>query len=259
MNEIEQAVEKLAKKAGQYALEKSHDLSVSSKGDDYRNLVTNVDIEVSEMLKAEIRELFPEHAFYSEEEPGVIDKEKYTWVIDPIDGTSNYARSIPYYSSVVTVMKSGQVVTSVVFSPVLNECYQVTASGVTLNGEAISASSTDKLKQAYVNFHPGRKSELRDWVGETKIFLLGEAKKSINLASSALDLCYIANGRMDVLIYGTLTTIDIAGAIEMVRRAGGEVYNYDTREPVALTTEPQRIIATATSELLEDYFEKLRN
>ncbi len=257
MTEIEKEVEMLARKAGEYAKEKNDTLVVSSKGGDPRDVVTNVDIEITDLLRQEIRSLHPDHAFYSEEAPEAIDEGVPTWIIDPIDGTSNYARSIPYYSSCVTLMHEGKVIASAVYAPTINECFQLTTDGVLLNGDLVSVGQVETLKEAYVNFHPGRKSEFREWAGEVKKELLAKARKSINLASSALDLCYVASGRIDILVYGTFSTIDIAGTIEMVRRAGGEIYNYDTREPVGYSTEPQRIIATANRQLLESFFENI--
>lgn len=257
MESLGQATEAFARLAGTYALSHRADLSVGSKGGDYRNVVTNIDITISDMLKQEIAAQFPDDQFYSEEDPSSVDADVRTWAIDPIDGTSNYAREIPYYSSCVSVLKGGEVEAAAVFSPVMGECFVFHDGKAAFNGKEIRVGDVTELKQAYVNFHPGRKEEHRAWAGETKIKLLASAKKSMNLCSSALDLCYLAAGRVDVLIYGTLSTLDVAGAVAMVRAAGGEVYNYDTKEPIGYSPEAQRIIATANPQLLKDYFDKI--
>lgn len=252
MEDFVPVTERLARLAGEHALKHQATLNEWSKGDDPRDLVTNVDLEVTALLKAEIAKEFPQDRFYSEEATIGISGPGRVWLIDPIDGTSNYARALPLYSCCVTLIEAGAVVAGTIFAPVLNECFSIGPNGPTRNGEAIAVRETTALKDAYVNFHPGRKPEHRVWAGAMKMFLLERAKKSLNLGSSALDLAYVASGRFDALIYGTLTTADIAGAIELVRRAGGEVYNFETGEPVALSTEPQRIIATATRELFEE-------
>ena len=255
--EIEKFAKEMALIAGDYALEKGGEFEVSSKGGDYRDLVTNVDLEITELLRKEIAKEFPEHGFYSEEDKTTLSKEGYVWVIDPIDGTSNYARQLPFYASCVTVMKDGEVITSSIYCPTLKDLFHLNNEGVFLNSESVEVNTIKELREAYVVFHPGRKPENITWAGEMKMKLLKSAKKSINFASSALDLCYLAAGKLDVVVYGTLTTIDIAGTIEMVRKAGGEVYNYDTREPIEFLEEPQKIIAVANESLRDDYFRKM--
>ncbi len=252
MEDFSHTTERLARLAGEYAQRQQATLNEWSKGGDPRNLVTNVDIEVTQLLKAEIAKEFPNDRFYSEEDTISIAGTERIWLIDPIDGTSNYARALPLYSCCVTVLEQGAVIAGSVFAPALNECFSVGSNGPTRNGENILVRPTTQLVDAYVNFHPGRRPEDRTWAGEMKKFFLERAKKSLNLGSSALDLAYLACGRFDVLVYGTLTTADIAGAIELVRRAGGEVYNFETGEPVTINTDSQRVIATASRELFDE-------
>lgn len=257
MNSLAKKTKKLAKMAGQHTLKQSAQMEVSSKEGDYRNLVTNIDIEISDKIKAKIAKKYPTDDFYSEEDTSVVERDKRTWVIDPIDGTANYVRGFPYYSSVVTVMEGGEVLASAVYGPRVDECFVLDGGQVFLNDKPIKVKQTKQLRDAYVSFHSGRKAEYWDWASQTKVSLLEHAKKSFDLSSSALDLCYLAAGRTDVVIYGTLSTLDVAGAVAMVRAAGGEVYNYETKEPVDFLPQAQRIIATATPDLLADYFSKL--
>lgn len=252
MDNLAEVTQRLAKLAGECAQASQKNLQVWSKGDDVRDIVTNVDLEITALLKSEIATMFPDDRFYSEEEPASLAGGGRIWLIDPIDGTSNYARALPLYSCCVTVLEDGVVVAGSIFAPALNECFSIGLRGPTLNNEIISVRQTAELKDAYVNFHPGRKPEHRTWAGEVKNFFIERALKSLNLGSSALDLAYLACGRFDVLVYGTLTTADIAGAIELLRRAGGEVYNFETGEPVTLSTDAQRIIATANRQLFDE-------
>lgn len=254
MEEIGKKAEEYARLAGAYAREHAKELTVSSKAGDYRNVVTNIDIAISDLLKEKVIAEFPNDHYYSEEEPAALIQGARTWVIDPIDGTSNYARSLPFYSSCVSVIENGEVLAAAVYSPIMDECFTLSEGAVCLNSGSVSVSTISDLKNAYVNFHPGRKAEHREWAGLLKKELLGSAKKTMNFGSSALDLCYVAAGRVDVLVYGTLSTIDVAGAVAMLRAAGGEVYDYDTKEPITISEAPQRIIATANPALLEDFF-----
>ncbi len=254
LSEIGKTAERLVVLAGGEALKGSSSILVSSKNGDVRDVVTNVDIDVSNLLKREIAEVHPDHAFYSEEEQHSINHDMYTWVVDPIDGTSNYARGLPHYSVCITVLYQEAVVTAVVFNPVTQECFIFDQGVAYYNGAPMHVSPVTSLKDAYVNFHPGRREEDRVWAGELKVLLLAHARKSINLAASALDLCYTACGKTDVLIYGTLSTLDVAGAVVMVRASGGEVYDYATQKPVLFSPQPQRVIATNNRAVLDDFF-----
>ncbi len=257
MNEIEKNVKRLAIKYGNYAKNHVSEIKESFKEGDIRNIVTNIDIDVSNRIKAEISELFPEHSFYSEEDINLLDENVVTWVIDPIDGTSNYVRRVPLYSCCITVMKGGEVLYAAVYCPTTDECFSLGEDLSYCNDDVMKISNVQSLIDAHVNFHPGRNPLNKEWAIKVKGELLTKAKKTMNLGSSGLDLCYVADGRTDVLIYGSITTIDIAGAIKIVRQAGGEVYDYETKTPVKYSREPQKIIATANRELLDDYFKNI--
>lgn len=257
MEQLGVKVEEYARLAGTYAREHARELVVGEKGGDYRNLVTNIDISISDLLKEKVIAEFPDDHFYSEEEPTALTEDVRTWVVDPIDGTANYARAIPYYSSCVSVIQNGEVLAAAIYNPASDECFTFSDGVAACNGENIAASDVAEVRESYVNLHPGRKAALNEWAGELTVKLLQKAKKTMNLGSSGLDLCYVASGRTDVLVYGTLSTLDVAGAVAIVRAAGGEIYDYDTQEPIALSAEPSRIIATGNKALLEDFFDKV--
>lgn len=259
MNEIEKNVKRLAIKYGSYAKDHVSEIKESFKEGDVRNIVTNIDIDVSNKMKAEIAELFPDHNFSSEEDVSLLDKDAITWVLDPIDGTSNYVRRVPLYSCCVTVMKGGEVMYAAVYCPTTDECFSLGEESSYCNDDVMEISSVQLLKDAHVNFHPGRNPLNKEWAIKVNGELLTKAKKTMNLGSSGLDLCYVADGRTDVLIYGSITTIDIAGAIQMVRRAGGEVYDYETKTLVEYSGTPQKIIATANRQILNNYFENIED
>ena len=256
--QLQQTAKEFAIAGGDYALTHQAKVVSDCKGGDYRDVVTNIDLAIDAMLRERITEHFPDHGFHSEESHDDNMAAEYVWAIDPIDGTSNYARNIPHYSCCVSVLKNKKVIVSAIYNPVTKECFEFGEDGQAYcNSDLISVSDIRELKHSYVNFHPGRKEELREWAGSTVVSLLNSAKKTNNLASSGLDLCFLAAGRMDVVIYGTLSTMDIAGAIAIVRASGGEVYNYDSREPVDFSVESQRIIATSNLALLEDFFRRV--
>jgi len=213
------------------------------KGNDPRDIVTSVDVAVNDFLTGKIRESFPEDAIYSEETDGVHEAERL-WTIDPIDGSSNFSRGIPHFAICVAYLQHGVPEAGAVYNPVTNELFSFKkGGGAFLNGTPIHVSRETDLKNSFVLLHAGRKAELREWGGHAYRQLLEHAKKTTNLAGSALDTCFVAAGRVEANIYGTLSTLDIAAAVGILREAGGVLVN-GNGEPATLMSTPQRIIAT---------------
>lgn len=242
----------LVRQAGEKILEsKDRNLQINSKNGDYRDLVTDVDLEVGEFVRSEIAKSFPGESFFSEESGGDIVSGTY-WSVDPIDGTSNFARGIPHYAVVISYVESGESIVGAIYNPVTQELFSFDkAKGAFLNGKALKVSQVSDLKESYVLLHIGRKEEVRSWGLNLFEKLLKHAKKNINFGSSALDLAFLASGRVEVVIYGTMTTIDIATATALVRASGGEVYGIDG-SPIKLSKTPQQIIATSSKKLFEE-------
>lgn len=227
--------------------------AIAQKGDDPRNEVTAADKALSEFLITDVESRFPEHGVYSEEEEGIRREAcEYEWAFDPIDGTSNFARAIPHFSICASLLKNGVPIAGAMYNPITDEVFSFEeGKGALFGKESVHASSVHDPMKAQLLFHVGRKEALFDWGAETLRSLLFGAKKVKDLGASSLDLAFLAAGRVDTVIYGTMTTQDIAGAIGMVRAAGGEVYSLKTGMPVAISKEPQTIVATANRELYE--------
>ena len=194
---------------------------IFSKNQDTRNLVTSVDLAVNDFLFRKIHSLYPNETILSEETKNQSTNPDSFWSIDPIDGTSNFARGIPHFATCITYVEKEEPVAGAVFSPTTNELFSFQkGKGAFLNNKKIKVSEISKLSDAYVLLHIGRKESLREWGINLQRKFLSSAKKNINLGSSSLDLCFLATGRVDAVIYGTLTTKDVAVAVAMVREAG---------------------------------------
>lgn len=225
---------------------------VSSKNNDPRDIVTDVDLKIDRFIKSKINTEFPGEKIYSEETADEVDLSESFWSIDPIDGTSNFARGIPHFAVVISWIKNGEPFAGAIYNPVTKELFSFEKSrGASLNGKPISVSKISNLKDTYTLLHIGRKKEIMNWGINLQKNLLEKAKKNINLGSSALDLAFLATGRVDAVIYGTITTVDIAVATALVRAAGGEVYGLDAF-PTKLSRVPQQIIATCTKDLFNE-------
>ncbi len=254
MNHYDFAVD-LARRAGAILkISYEGNVEVSHKGTDERNLVTNTDIEISDFLEHEISENFADHHIYSEE--GEESKKNMTspweWVLDPIDGTSNFSRSIPHFAVCIGLLYGGVPVVGVVYNPITDELFSFEKDkGVFLNQTPIKASSITLPKDAFALFRIGRKESSWNWGLATERDFLREVKKISNFGSSGLDLCFLSAGRVDIVVYGTLSTRDIAGAIGILRASGGEIYTVHGI-PAEITTKSQLVVATATRELFEN-------
>lgn len=239
--------------AGQILLDsQKNSIKVSTKNNDPRDLVTNVDSEVNNFLQKSILSEYPDDKIYSEETGGQLNYNETFWSIDPIDGTSNFARGIPHFSVVVAFIENGEVMVGAVYNPITRELFSFKkGEGAFLNGERISVSNINILKDAYFLLHIGRKTEIQEWGLSFQRFLLSGVKKNINLGSSSLDLCFLASGRVEGVVYGTMTTLDISVALSIVREAGGEVYNLNG-EPVKLLKNPQETIGVSNKNLFNE-------
>lgn len=225
------------------------------KGGDPRDIVTSVDIAVNDFLVGKIREAFPEDAIYSEEDGGASKSERL-WTIDPIDGSSNFSRSIPHFAICVAFLEHGVPEAGAVYNPVTNELFSFKkGGGAFVNGNPIHVSKETDLKNSFVLLHAGRKPEMWEWGGHAYRQLLEHAKKTTNLAGSALDTCFVAAGRVEANIYGTLSTLDIAAAVGILHEAGGILVN-GNGEPAKLESNPQRIIA-ANAPVIADALRKI--
>ena len=220
----------------------------TAKGGDPRDVVTSVDLAVNGFIVGKIKEAYPEDSIYSEEGGGSKGGSRM-WAIDPIDGSSNFSRGIPHYAICLALLEGGAPVAGAVYNPVTDELFSFKkGGGAFLNGVPVNVSAITELKDASVFLHAGRKPELWDWGGASYTKLLGAAKKTSNYGGSALDACFVAAGRIEANIYGRLTTMDIASAIGILLEAGGRVVN-DRGEPIAFSTEPQKVVMSNNPEI----------
>lgn len=212
------------------------------KGGDPRDVVTSVDFAVNDFLIGKIKETFPEDCIYSEENTMSVHEAPRLWTIDPIDGSSNFSRGIPHFAICVAFLQNGVPEVGAVFNPVTNELFSFKkGEGAFLNSKPIHVSEETELENSFVLLHAGRKPEMREWGGRAYRQLLEHAKKTSNLAGSALDACFVAAGRVEANIYGTLSALDIAAALGILLEAGGVVFD-EHGAPAVFSPMPQRII-----------------
>lgn len=200
---------------------------VSSKGS--ADFVTAVDIAISEYLKKELNSRYPEIGFFSEEEAGTL--QDYCWILDPIDGTTNLVYGYNMSSVSLGLYKDGKIIFGVVYNPFSDECYTgYIGQGAFLNDKRISVSNRP-MSESIIEFGAG--STRKQDADES--FALGKEifKRCIDIrriCSSALDLCFIAAGRIDGYFETKLKPWDYAAGSLILKEAGGEITDYSGAE-----------------------------
>jgi myo-inositol-1(or 4)-monophosphatase len=200
------------------------------------DLVTEVDFEVERMFRVMIAERFPDHAVLAEEmgetgpaTPLGAGAVRHRWVFDPLDGTSNYAHGIPIYCSALALEIDGVVTVGAVFDPNRNELFTAERGvGAWMNGAPMRVSAAATLIDAVLvtGFPYDVRERLDDILGLFTGFLR-EARAVRRLGSAAIDLCWVAAGRMDGFWEKGLHAWDTAAGALLVQEAGGRVTTLD--------------------------------
>ena len=206
-------------------------LRIDKKGE--IDLVTEVDLAAERMFRALIAERFPDHAVLAEElgAPGERGTADYCWVFDPLDGTTNYAHGLPVFSASLALERHGELVLGAVYDPTRKELFTAErGGGAFLNGAPLRVSSAERLLDALLvtGFPYDVHATVDEIVGLFGAFI-GRAQAVRRLGSAALDLCYVAAGRMDGFWERRLKPWDMAAGGLIVEEAGGLVTGMDGR------------------------------
>jgi myo-inositol-1(or 4)-monophosphatase len=232
---------KTAKKAGALLLKKSEEpLKIQKKG--IRDLVTEADKASEALIIQTIRKKYPDHGIIAEEsskqtksELEKLKKAPYIWIIDPLDGTTNYTIGLKQYAVSIGVFKStktrssknfdyleGEIVMGVVYAPALKELfYAEKGKGAYLNEKRIQVSKTPKLIDAVIatGFPYKNKTVTLPYLAT----LLDKCRGIRRFGAASLDMCYVAKGSFDAYWEFNLKAWDIAGGAIIVEEAGGKV------------------------------------
>ncbi|MCA9260408.1 MAG: inositol monophosphatase [Planctomycetales bacterium] len=198
-----------------------------------RDLVTDADLASQQAVHEAIRQSFPDHELVAEESQQgptlrqLLDDPNcspHCWVVDPLDGTTNYVHGFPCYCVSVAVLEHGEIVAGVVFSPVTNECFAaLRGGGATLNGEPISVSQAKQVDESLVavSFPPGLRDDSPDLLSFLQV--AGKCQAVRRTGSAAMNLAYVASGRLDAHWAHEINPWDAAAGVLLVREAGGVV------------------------------------
>ena len=217
-----------ARIAGQYQkLRFASILDIEMKGD--KNLVTEVDKESERLIVEHLLSIFPGHDIIAEEGDYPKSDSPCRWIIDPVDGTTNYAHGYPWFCSSIGLELKGELIAGVIYNPVYDELFTATkGGGAYLNNNRLSVSPRSPLNNALLatgfpyDCATDSANNFANFIAFQKI-----ARGIRRAGAAALDLAYVAAGRLDGFWELKLKAWDVAAGVLMVREAGGVVTTFD--------------------------------
>ncbi|MEX2139277.1 MAG: inositol monophosphatase family protein [Pirellulales bacterium] len=212
------------------------------------DLVTEADEASQEAVRRVILAAFPDHDVLGEEDTApLVRRSPYRWIVDPLDGTTNYVHGVPNYAVSIALEHEGLLLVGTVYDPSTDECFTaVRGQGARLNGEPLRVSATDDLELALVavSFPARVVAGSRPMVDFEKVIVRARAVR--RTGSAALNLCYVACGRFDAYFARETKSWDVAAGALLVSEAGGTITGIDGRE---FSVDRPKFIAAGSAKL----------
>ncbi len=207
-------------------LERDGVLKLNFKGP--QDYLTETDSEVEQLIAKRLAHAFPEDGFFGEEGGGAY--EPSVWIVDPIDGTADFARGVPYFCVSIAFMQEGRVEIGVLYDPMLDELFAARrGEGAMLNGQPIHVSPLDDIRRSVVELGWSTRASFSDYqTVSSRLHEMGAGVK--RRGSGALGLAYVAMGRQDAYCELHINAWDAAAAVLLIEEAGGWTNDFLTEE-----------------------------
>jgi myo-inositol-1(or 4)-monophosphatase len=215
--------------------------SIDSKGPN--DLVTDADIAAEKEIIRTIRAAYPQHGIIAEESGAQAESAEERWLVDPLDGTVNYAHQVPFFAVSIAFARGDKVLAGVVLNPVSGELFSAQAGrGAFLNGEPIRVSPETRLADSLLaTGFPYDRSHGFEAMAERLLRCLKASRGIRRFGSAALDLCFVACGRFVGYWEDRLQPWDTAAGGLIVREAGGRTTDFSNR---TVETDGREVLAT---------------
>jgi len=202
----------------------------------------DLDVRTQDLITEHLLGAFPDHAIFGEEGIAGNQASEFQWIVDPIDGTVNYFYGIPHYCISIALRERGEIILGVIYDPQRDELWQVERGGpATLNGKPIAVSTRTKLSDATLSVGFSKtKTTIAAGLPLLEKYV-SRARKCRLMGSAALDLAYVACGRLDAYIEQSVSLWDVAAGKILVETAGGRF------EMTERTDTPGKISVIASS------------
>lgn len=208
----------------------TQDNILEEKGQD--NFLTYIDLEVQRFLIEKLSFLLPESTIISEEKENLnINSSEFIWVIDPIDGTTNLIHNYPHFCTSVALVKKGKPIFGVISNPITSELFHsILNNGAFLNNQKISVSETSTLANSIIGFgFPYDKQKISNTIEKIKA-VINSSQDLRRTGSAALDLAYVACGRLDGYFEFDLEIWDYIAGYLLIKEAGGAITDMSNDE-----------------------------
>ena len=231
LSRIKQVAEEAAIEAGKFILTRRDMVKeiIHKKGK--TDLVTDVDKKSEAMIIERIRSEFPLHSILAEESGEDITDSDIKWIIDPLDGTTNFAHTLPIFCVSIGVMVNDRILIGIVYDPNRDELFAAEdGRGAFLNGNKISVSSNARVEESLIS--TGFAYDIMKKAENIKKFttMINNAQAVRRPGSAAIDLCYVACGRFDGFWEAYLSPWDTAAGKIIVQEAGGKISKFHNEE-----------------------------
>ncbi|MCL6260902.1 inositol monophosphatase [Aquiflexum sp. TKW24L] len=227
---ILEQTEKVSREAGAFIRNErlSFDLNkVETKG--LNDLVSYVDKEAEKLIVEKLSLILPEADFITEEGTGETSGKEYTWIIDPLDGTTNFIHGLPIFSVSIGLKYKKEIVLGVVYEINFDECFSASkGNGAFCNGKQISVSTAKTLGESLIGtgFPYSAFGQIDNYLAVLRL-LMEKCHGLRRMGSAAADLCYVACGRQDGFFEYDLKPYDVAAGIIIIQEAGGRVTDFE--------------------------------
>jgi myo-inositol-1(or 4)-monophosphatase len=225
-----------------------------------RDLVTEADVAAQEAIRETIYKAFPNHDFLGEEEaaerkakgldPISERRSDFRWIVDPLDGTTNYVHRLPGYAVSIALQQGNDLLAGVIFDPLSEDCFVAErGEGASLNGQPIKSSGCQKIDQALVaiSFSPHVSRESMEIKRFIEVLLASQSVR--RMGSAALNLGYVAAGRLDAYLATSVSIWDVAAGLLLINEAEGAVAGITGG---TLSLERPELIAAGSQPLLDE-------
>ena len=224
---------KAARRAGAIINRASQDIgTLTVKSKNYNDFVSEVDVAAERVIIDTLKDAYPDHGFLGEESGSSENQSDFIWIIDPLDGTTNFLHNFPQYCVSIALQHKGEITQAVIYEPNRNDLYTATKGrGAFLNDKRIRVSKCDKLQQSLIGTgFPFRDFKHLDTYLSMFKSMLQKTSGIRRPGSAALDLAYVANGSLDAFWEIGLSPWDIAAGALLVQEAGGIISNLNGKD-----------------------------
>lgn len=235
---------KLALEAGDFLMQSLDMSAVIEKKGDNSNVVTAADTQSEEIIVRGIRKAYPSHSIISEEVGCDLRESPFVWIIDPLDGTSNYAAGLPWFGVLICVLKQNKPIVGVIYLPATGDLYTAQAgTGAFRNGQRLSVTREEHLENVLWAY--GMDAGSSDEEATRNLLILAKLlrrTRNIRATNCLLDPAYTADGRLGGMLNQSTRLWDIAAPMLIVQEAGG-LYTDSLGHPLELDvscTAPNR-------------------